>query len=108
MGTAPAAAAVLVEQSRVAEQTLTGLEELLRTIDDGDLHRADPGAGGPAQRSSATSPWPGCSGSATCSGWWPTWTWRLSTARRSGTTRSERFRPRPLRRQTRWQRCAAR
>ena len=45
MSTEPAAAAVIAEQSRVAEQTLTGLEELLRTIDDGDLHRADPGGG---------------------------------------------------------------
>lgn len=36
---------LLTEQSRVAEEVLTGLEELLRSITDADLHRADPGGG---------------------------------------------------------------
>jgi len=33
------------QQSRIADRTLTAVEELLRSIDDGDLHVADPGGG---------------------------------------------------------------
>lgn len=36
---------LVAEQSRIAEETLTAVEELLRTISDGDLHVADPGGG---------------------------------------------------------------
>ena len=41
----PTAANLVAEQSRVTEETLNGVEELLRAIDDADLHRADPGGG---------------------------------------------------------------
>ena len=33
------------QQSRIADRTLTAVEELLRSIPDGDLHVADPGGG---------------------------------------------------------------
>lgn len=33
------------QQSRIADRTLTAVEELLRSIEDGDLHVADPGGG---------------------------------------------------------------
>jgi uncharacterized damage-inducible protein DinB len=36
---------VVAEQTRLAEETLREVEDLLRTIDDADLHRADPGGG---------------------------------------------------------------
>jgi len=36
---------LVAEQSRIADETLTAVEDLLRTIDDGDLHLADPGGG---------------------------------------------------------------
>ena len=36
---------VVAEQTRIAEQTLTEVEDLLRTIDDADLHRAHPDGG---------------------------------------------------------------
>jgi uncharacterized damage-inducible protein DinB len=36
---------LLAEQSRIADETLTAVEDLLRTIDDADLHRADPDGG---------------------------------------------------------------
>jgi uncharacterized damage-inducible protein DinB len=40
-----AATGIVAEQTRIAEQTLREVEELLRSIDDADLHRADPGGG---------------------------------------------------------------
>ena len=36
---------VVTEQTRIAEETLREVEELLRSIDDADLHRADPNGG---------------------------------------------------------------
>ena len=36
---------VVAEQTRAAEQTLPEVEDLLRSIDDADLHRADPNGG---------------------------------------------------------------
>jgi DinB superfamily len=36
---------VVAEQTRVAEETLREVEDLLRSIVDADLHRADPGGG---------------------------------------------------------------
>lgn len=36
---------LVAEQTRIADETLTAVEDLLRTIDDADLHRADPGGG---------------------------------------------------------------
>jgi uncharacterized damage-inducible protein DinB len=43
--TAVSAADLVAEQTRLAEQTLNGVEDLLRSIDDADLHRADPSGG---------------------------------------------------------------
>jgi uncharacterized damage-inducible protein DinB len=37
--------AVVAEPTRVAEQTLQEVEDLLRSIDEADLHRAHPGGG---------------------------------------------------------------
>ena len=36
---------LVAEQTRIADETLSELEELLRSIDDADLHRADPNGG---------------------------------------------------------------
>lgn len=36
---------IVETQTRIADRTLTAVEELLRSIDDGDLHVADPGGG---------------------------------------------------------------
>jgi uncharacterized damage-inducible protein DinB len=36
---------VVAEQTRIAEETLQEVEDLLRSITDADLHRADPGGG---------------------------------------------------------------
>ena len=36
---------VVAEQTRIAEETLREVEELLRSISDADLHRADPNGG---------------------------------------------------------------
>lgn len=36
---------VVAEQTRLADETLREVEELLRSIDDADLHRADPNGG---------------------------------------------------------------
>jgi len=43
--TATAVPAVVEEHTRLADETLRGVEDLLRSIDDADLHRADPGGG---------------------------------------------------------------
>ena len=42
---APTVPPLVAEQTRIADETLTAVEDLLRTIDDADLHRADPGGG---------------------------------------------------------------
>ena len=39
------ASAVVAEQARIAEETLHEVEDLLRSIDDADLHRAHPDGG---------------------------------------------------------------
>ena len=39
------ASAVVAEQARIAEETLREVEDLLRSIDDADLHRAHPDGG---------------------------------------------------------------
>ena len=43
--TAVETSAVVAEQTRIAEDTLQEVEDLLRSIDDADLHRADPNGG---------------------------------------------------------------
>ena len=43
--TAVATSPLVAEQTRIAEETLTEVEELLRALDDADLHRADPNGG---------------------------------------------------------------
>ena len=43
--TDPSTATLVAEQIRVTEETLNGVEELLRSIDDGALHRANPDGG---------------------------------------------------------------
>lgn len=43
--TVVATSTVVAEQTRLADETLREVEELLRSIDDADLHRADPGGG---------------------------------------------------------------
>ena len=39
------ASALLEEQTRFVDETLTEVEELLRELDDADIHRADPNGG---------------------------------------------------------------
>src|SRR5689334_21118591 len=45
MTTTDAATGIVAEQTRFAEETLQEVEELLRSIDDADLHLADPNGG---------------------------------------------------------------
>jgi uncharacterized damage-inducible protein DinB len=40
-----AATGIVAEQTRFAEETLREVEDILRSIDDADLHRADPNGG---------------------------------------------------------------
>jgi uncharacterized damage-inducible protein DinB len=42
---APDQSPIVAEQACIANQTLTAVEDLLRSIDDGDLHLADPAGG---------------------------------------------------------------
>lgn len=43
--TAVETSTVVAEQTRIAEETLQQVEDLLRSLDDADLHRADPNGG---------------------------------------------------------------